>query len=59
MDDAQLARLGTHMMSSKEEGLGIGIYITKATLEQLGGDIKWKNRKPKGMRVSISLPLRA
>jgi len=59
MDEAQLAKLGTHMISSKEEGLGIGIYITKATLEQLGGNIKWINRKPKGIRVNISLPLRA
>jgi two-component system sensor histidine kinase RegB len=30
---------------------------TQATLERLGGDIKWENRQPKGVRVAIHLPL--
>jgi len=57
MDEAQLLKLGKHMMISKEKGLGLGIYITKATLERLGGSIKWENREPKGVCVSICIPL--
>jgi two-component system sensor histidine kinase RegB len=57
MDEVQLIQLGKHMMTSKDDGLGIGIYITQATLERLGGDIKWENRQPKGVRVAIHLPL--
>lgn len=59
MDEAQLLKLGKHVMSSKDKGLGLGVYITKATLERLGGSIKWENRKPKGVCVSISIPLTA
>lgn len=57
MDEAQLLKLGKHMMISKEKGLGLGIYITKATLERLGGSIKWGNREHKGVCVSICIPL--
>ncbi len=57
MEEAQLVKLGQQMMSSNSDGLGIGIYITKATIEQLGGDVKWENRPIKGVRVTIHLPL--
>jgi len=59
MDEAQLLKLGKHIMTSKEKGLGLGVYITKATLERLGGNIKWENRESKGVCVSISIPLPA
>jgi len=57
MSEQQLDRLGKHTVSSKEEGLGLGIYITKATVERLGGSISWKNREKGGVLVDISLPL--
>jgi two-component system sensor histidine kinase RegB len=55
----QLEKLGKQPMTSKEEGLGIGIYLTKATIEKLGGYIQWQNRQTKGVQVSIQLPLAA
>ncbi|ORU93886.1 MAG: histidine kinase [Cycloclasticus sp. symbiont of Bathymodiolus heckerae] len=57
MSALQLAKLGTHTVSSKEAGLGLGIYITKATIEQVGGDIQWENGTKSGVCVSICLPL--
>ena len=57
MEEVQLVKLGQQMMSSNGDGLGIGVYITKATIEQLGGDVKWQNRPIKGVRVAIHLPL--
>jgi len=57
MSELQLDRLGKHTVSSKEEGLGLGVYITKATIERLGGNINWKNREKGGVLVNISLPL--
>ncbi len=53
----QLDKLGKHPMTSKEEGLGIGLYLTKATIEKLGGSIEWQNRQLNGVEVSIKLPL--
>lgn len=57
IDEAQLLKLGKHMMSSKDKGLGLGVYITQATLERLGGSIKWENHQPKGVCVSICIPV--
>lgn len=58
MDKLHLDKLGKHIMASKDNGLGLGVYITKATLERLGGSIRWENRKPKGVCVSILLPVK-
>tara|TARA_R110002074_G_scaffold57232_1_gene140835 strand:- start:14012 stop:15286 length:1275 start_codon:yes stop_codon:yes gene_type:complete len=57
MEEAKIANLGVDMRSSKMAGLGIGIYLSKATIERLGGEIKWENRKPNGLRVTMSAPL--
>ncbi len=58
MDKLHLDKLGKHIMASKDNGLGLGVYITKATLERLGGSIRWENRKPKGVCVNILLPVK-
>ena len=57
MDASQLAVLGAQMVSSKEAGLGIGTYLAKASIERIGGEIRWESRSPKGLRVSITIPL--
>jgi two-component system, sensor histidine kinase RegB len=56
MDASQLAVLGAQMVSSKEAGLGIGTYLAKASIERIGGEIRWESRSPKGLRVSITIP---
>jgi two-component system sensor histidine kinase RegB len=57
MSETHLAKLGTQEGSSKESGLGIGLYLTKEIIQRMGGSIQWKNREKKGVRVSISIPL--
>lgn len=57
LDESQLVSMGVAMASSKVAGLGIGIYLSKATIERMGGEIYWENRKPNGVRVTISVPL--
>jgi two-component system sensor histidine kinase RegB len=57
LGEFQLAKLGAQEMSSKESGLGVGIYITKATIERMNGEISWTNRKPNGVAVALSVPL--
>ncbi|ORU91763.1 MAG: histidine kinase [Cycloclasticus sp. symbiont of Poecilosclerida sp. N] len=57
MDDSQLQKLGQQLVASTKEGLGMGVYLTKATIEQLGGSIHWVNKDTQGVRVSISVPL--
>ncbi|MBL4743828.1 MAG: HAMP domain-containing histidine kinase [Cycloclasticus sp.] len=57
MPAGYLAKLGMDVMPSKAEGLGLGIYITKATIERLGGDVQWENKEDVGVRVTINLPL--
>ncbi|MEH6504338.1 MAG: GerAB/ArcD/ProY family transporter [Cycloclasticus sp.] len=57
LEESQLVSMGVAMSSSKVAGLGIGIYLSKATIERMGGEIRWENRKPNGVRVTISVPL--
>jgi len=57
MDESQLALLGKQQVSSKDAGMGIGLYLTKATVEHMGGDVCWKSRKPCGVIATISIPL--
>lgn len=57
LSKSQLASLGTELQSSKNMGLGVGLYITKATIERIGGTIMWENRKTKGLRVTMTLPV--
>lgn len=57
MDESTLAELGGAITSSKEAGLGLGIYITKATIERLDGTVTWENRRSKGVLVAICLPV--
>jgi len=58
MGEAQLAKLGSNLMSSKEQGLGIGTYLSKASIERIGGDIQWRNGKQSGVCVMIKVPLK-
>jgi len=58
MSEIQLAKLGSGLMSSKEQGLGIGTYLSEASIERMGGTIQWRNGVESGVCVSIKLPLK-
>ncbi len=51
------ATLGEHKISDKEYGMGLGLFLTHATLQRLGGDIALFDRRDGGTCARIQLPL--
>ena len=58
MDDATLAHLGEPFFTTKKvgEGMGLGIFLMRAVLESIGGQLKFESRVGEGTRVHITLP---
>jgi two-component system sensor histidine kinase RegB len=54
-----IARLGRQPVSTKQEGLGVGLFLAHATIERLGGRLDISNRAEGGTRIHIVLPLLA
>jgi len=50
-------RLGKTPVSTKTEGLGVGLYLAHATIQRLGGNLSISNRKQGGTTLHITLPL--
>jgi len=50
-------RLGKQPVTTKQEGLGVGLYLAYATIERLGGRLAFRNREGGGMILTITLPL--
>jgi len=51
------ASFGDIPQSTKEHGLGVGLFLAKATISRLGGTIKIVNLKDTGTSIRIQLPL--
>jgi two-component system sensor histidine kinase RegB len=49
--------LGQHKTSNKEWGMGLGLFLTHATLQRLGGEIALFDRESGGACTRIRLPL--
>jgi two-component system sensor histidine kinase RegB len=52
-------RLGRIPVSTKDDGLGIGLYLAHATLQRLGGNITIRHRDDGGTLTHITVPLLA
>ena len=50
-------QLGKAPVSTKSEGLGVGLYLAHATIERLGGSLEIADRDQGGTTVQITLPL--
>jgi two-component system sensor histidine kinase RegB len=50
-------QLGKAPVSTKTEGLGVGLYLAHATIERLGGSLEIADREQGGTVVRITLPL--
>jgi len=48
---------GKQTYSSKEQGLGLGLFLAYASIERLGGSIYLSNRQQGGASVKVILPL--
>lgn len=51
-----IEKLGA-MQASSTGGLGLGLFLTNATIERLGGRVALSNRAEGGARVTVHLPL--
>jgi two-component system sensor histidine kinase RegB len=50
-------QLGKMPVTTKDEGLGVGLYLAQATLQRLGGKLSISNREAGGTTLHITLPL--
>lgn len=60
MDAETLSRMGEPFFSTKEfgNGMGLGVYISKLTLDQIGGKIEYHSEPNQGTVVEVSIPLK-
>ena len=58
LSDQNLRRAGNTPFSTKSsrQGLGIGLYLARATLERFGGSLTLANSQQGGLRATILLP---
>lgn len=57
LSEEQLAGIGRPFFTTKAEGLGLGLFLTQAVAQRLGGELRLGNRDGGGARVAITLPL--
>ncbi|MGD9603550.1 MAG: ATP-binding protein [Gammaproteobacteria bacterium] len=50
-------KLGRAVITSKDGGMGIGIYLAATTLQRFGGAVQFMPRPPGGTCVRVELPL--
>lgn len=58
-DDAALERIFEHFVSSKPQGLGMGLAISRSIVEAHGGKIWATRNADRGLTLHVSLPLAA
>ncbi len=59
IDTTLQGQLGKNPVTTKNNGLGVGLYLAHATLQRLGGTITVRNRDGGGTLTHITLPLLA
>ncbi len=59
LDAGIAAHIGRPFFSTKGDGLGIGLFLSNATVERFGGRVELYNREPGGACTQITLPLKA
>ena len=50
-------KAGSHTLSTKRDGLGLGLFLSYTTLQRLGGEVHLFNRDGGGVICNIRLPL--
>ncbi len=53
------SRAGSAFFTTKQEGHGLGLFLSNATLERLGGSVRLSNREGGGATTTVTLPLRS
>lgn len=60
MSTSELAQAGHAPFSrrrSGESGLGVGLFLSRAVVENVGGELTIEARRPHGTRVALAIPL--
>ena len=57
LDAEKIATLGQPVVSDKAEGLGLGLFLSQATLTRFGGSVTLQNAAEGGTLTQIMLPL--
>jgi len=57
LDPSIRDEIGFKMVSSKDDGLGIGLLLSRAALQRFGGGLRLGNRPAGGTEARIRLPL--
>lgn len=52
-----VGKAGEAVISTKQDGMGLGLFLTYSTLERLGGTVRLYNRDGGGVKCQITLPL--
>ena len=52
-----LQQIGHSPLSQSENGLGLGLFLTHATIERIGGSISLENHPQGGSLTQVSIPL--
>jgi signal transduction histidine kinase len=57
MTAEQAARAGDPFYTTKAGGTGLGLFVTRSTIEQLGGTFRLATRPDAGTAVTMTLPV--
>ncbi len=57
IDTDHLEKIWEPFFTTKETGTGLGLGIVQNIIQAHGGDIRIRNRDPRGVRVEVTLPL--
>ncbi|MFG6118859.1 ATP-binding protein [Thalassobacillus sp. B23F22_16] len=57
LSEERLKRLGEPFFTTKKDGTGLGIMVTRKMVDDLGGTIKYSSEEGKGTCVTIAFPM--
>ncbi len=57
LTEAEFNEIGLPLVTSKKNGLGLGINIVKTLLLKYGGNLKFIQKEPAGIKSVITLPI--
>ena len=57
VDEEMMAYLGSEIVSNKEKGMGVGMILSQASIERMGGEVSISSHPEKGTLTQIRLPV--
>ena len=57
VDEEMMAYLGSEIVSNKEKGMGVGMILSQASIERMGGEVSISSHPEQGTLTQIRLPV--